>query len=53
MAKTKKKIKKKTIGVMTQSRGQMPPPTVADVVKKKKNDRKAVKDKLRKGDYDV
>jgi hypothetical protein len=47
------KKKRKTIGVMSQSRGTMPPPTVADVVKKKKNDRKKVKDKLRKGDYDV
>lgn len=47
------KKKKRTIGVMTQSRGQMPPPTVADVIRKKKNDRKKVKDKLRKGDYDV
>jgi hypothetical protein len=54
MAKTKKKKnKRKTIGVMTQSRGTMPPPQRADVVKKKKNDRKQVKDKLRKGDYDV
>jgi hypothetical protein len=52
MAKTKKRTKKKTIGVMTQSRGTMPPPTVADVVKKKKNNRKEVKDKIRKGDYD-
>jgi hypothetical protein len=52
MSKTKKK-KKRTIGVMTQSRGVMPPPQRADVVKKKKNDRKAVRDKLRKGDYDV
>lgn len=49
----KKKNKKQTIGVMTQSRGSMPPPTVADVVKKKKNDRKNVKQKLKKGDYDV
>jgi hypothetical protein len=47
------KKKRKTIGVMSQSRGTMPPPTMADVVKKKKNDRKKVKDKLRKGDYDV
>ena len=53
MAKKKKKNKRNTIGVMTQSRGVMPPPTVADVVKKRKNDRKKVKDKLRKGDYDV
>jgi hypothetical protein len=51
MSKTKKKNKKKTIGVMTQSRGTMPPPTVADVVKKKKNDRKAIRNKIRKGDY--
>jgi len=52
MAK-KKKNKRKTIGVMTQSRGTMPPPTVADVVKKRKNDRKKVKEKLKRGDYDI
>lgn len=49
MTKTKKR---KTIGQMTQSRGVMPPPTVADVVKKGRNDRKDVKQKLRRGDYD-
>ena len=38
---------------MTRSRGVMPPPTVKDAVKKKKNDRKKVRDKIRKGDYDV
>ncbi|MFX5502366.1 hypothetical protein ACM5ME_20525 [Bacillus subtilis] len=31
-----KKKKKKTIGVMTQSRGQMPPPVRADKPKKGK-----------------
>lgn len=49
----KKKKKRKTIGVMSQTRGVMPPPTVADTVKKKKNDRKRVKEKLKGGDYDV
>jgi hypothetical protein len=48
-----KKKQRKTIGKMSQSRGTMPPPTVADVVKKKKNDRKDVRQKLRRGDYDV
>ncbi len=52
MAK-KKKRKIKTISDMTGSRGVLPPPTIADVVKKKKNDRKEVKRKLRKGDYDI
>jgi hypothetical protein len=47
------KKKRSTIGKMSQTRGVMPPPTVADSVKKKKNDRKKVKDKLRKGEYDV
>jgi hypothetical protein len=47
------KKRKKTIGVMTQSRGTMPPPTKADTIKKKKNNRKRIKDKLRKGEYDV
>ena len=54
MAKKKsKKRNPKTISQMTGTRGMLPPPTVADVVKKKKNDRKDVKRKLRKGDYDV
>lgn len=54
MAKIKtKKSKRKTIGKMTQSRGIMPPPQRADVVRKKKNDRKDVKRKLKKGDYDI
>lgn len=48
-----KKTKKKRIGVMTQDRGIMPPPTVADVVKKKKNDRKKIKQKLKNGDYNI
>lgn len=47
-----KKNKKKTIGVMSQNRGVMPPPTIADVVKNKKNDRQRVKERLRKGYYD-
>lgn len=51
MTKTKTN-KRKTIGVMTQDRGVMPPPTVKDVVKKKLNDRKVVKRKLKSGDYD-
>lgn len=49
----KKKNKRKTIGVMTQSRGIMPSPTVVDVVKKRKNDRKKVKEKLKRGYYDI
>lgn len=48
-----KSKKRQTIGKMTQSRGVMPPPTVADVVRKKKNNRKEVRQRLRKGDYDV
>jgi hypothetical protein len=48
-----KKNKKQTIGVMTQSRGVLPPPQRADVVRKKKNDRRQVKQKLKNGDYDV
>ncbi|UUV47119.1 hypothetical protein [Bacillus phage vB_BanS-Thrax5] len=38
---------------MTQSRGTMPPPTRADENKKKKNHRRKVKQKLKRGDYDV
>lgn len=53
MLKSKKKSKRKTIGVMTQNRGAMPPPTVADENKRRKNDRKKVKERIRKGDYDV
>lgn len=49
----KKKVKRKTISQMTGTRRMLPPPTVSDVVKKKKNDRKDVKRKLRNGDYDV
>lgn len=37
---------------MTQSRGAMPPPQRADEVKNKKNDRRKVKQKLKRGDYD-
>ncbi|AKQ08366.1 hypothetical protein PQE66_gp051 [Bacillus phage PBC2] len=48
----KKKNKKKTIGVMTQNRGVQAPPTVADENKKKKNNRKRVKEDIRKGKYD-
>lgn len=48
------KIKqRKTIGVMTQSRGIMPPPTIVDVVKRKKNNRKEVRQNLRRGNYDA
>ena len=47
------KKKKRTISKITNTRGVMPHPTVADVVKKKKNDRKDVKQKLRNGNYDV
>lgn len=52
MARTNKD-KSKRIGVMTQNRGAMPPPQRADVVKKKANDRRKVKQKLKNGDYDV
>ena len=47
------KKKKRTISKITNTRGAMPPPTVKDEVKKKKNDRKNVKQKLRNGNYDV
>lgn len=49
---SKKKSKPKTISRMTGSRGAMPPPTVKDEIKKKKNDRHEVKRKLKRGDYD-
>jgi hypothetical protein len=50
---TKQKInKRKTIGALTQDRGQMPQPTRKDVVKKKLNDRKVVKRKLKSGEYE-
>lgn len=52
-SKLDRKNKKKTIGVMTQSRGVMPPPARADKVKKKENDRRKVKQKLKNGEYDV
>ncbi len=48
----KKKSKRKTIGKMSQTRGMMPPPTVKDVVKKKKSDRHEIKRKLKGGDYE-
>lgn len=48
----KKARKSKTISEMTGSRGTMPPPQRADIVKKKINDRKKVKQKLRNGDFD-
>lgn len=44
--------KRKTIGALTQDRGQMPQPTRKDVVKKKLNDRKVVKRKLKNGEYE-
>ena len=47
------KKKKRTISKITNTRGYMPPPTVKEEVKKKKNDRKNVKQKLRNGNYDV
>lgn len=49
----KKKHKRKTLGKMTQTRGTMPPPTVKDEDKRRKNKRKEVKRKLRSGDYEV
>lgn len=53
MQKNKRKKKRQTISQMTGTRGTIiAPPTVADVVKKKKNDRKDVKRKLKRGDYD-
>lgn len=48
----KKKRKRKTIGKMTQTRGVMPPPTKKVADKRKKNDRKKVKEDLRRGDHD-
>jgi len=48
MAKTKnKKHRRKTLSKITGTRGYMPPPTVVDIDKKKKNDRKNVKEKLK------
>ncbi|WP_180232336.1 hypothetical protein [Priestia megaterium] len=47
------KSKRKTIGKMSQTRGVMPPPTVVDVDKRKKKDRKQVKQQLRSGNYDA
>lgn len=38
---------------MTQNRGVMPSPTRADEDKRKKKDRKKVKEKLKQGDYDI
>lgn len=48
-----KKNKRKTIGVMTQDRGVMPPPQRADENKKHKSDRHETRRKLKNGDYDV
>lgn len=53
MAKKKKRKQPKTISQMTGTRGAMPPPTVVDVIKRKKNDRQKVKQKLKRGYYDV
>ena len=47
-----KKRNKNTISKMTQTRGAMPPPTVKDEIKKRKNDRKDTKRKLKQGNYD-
>jgi len=49
----RKRNKKKRIGVLTQNRGASVPPTRADENKKKKNHRRKVKQKLKRGDYDV
>ena len=48
----KKKGKRKTLGKMTQTRGVMPPPTKKVADKRKKKDRKKVKEKLKGGDYE-
>ena len=48
----KKKGKRKTLGKMTQTRGVMPPPTKKVEDKRKKKDRKKVKEKLRSGEFD-
>lgn len=48
-----KKNKKRTIGKITQTRGVMPPPQRADIIKNKVNDRRKVRQKLKRGDYDV
>ena len=48
-----KKKNKNTISKMTQTRGTMPPPTAKDEIKKKKNNRKDVKQKLKQGNYDA
>lgn len=52
MLNSKRKNKKQTIGVMTQSRGYLPPPQRADVVKKKKIDRHEIKQNLKRGIYE-
>ena len=38
---------------MTKDRGALPPPQRADMVKKKKNDRKQVRENLKRGNYDI
>lgn len=50
---SKKKKKRKTIGKITQTRGVMPPPTKKVADKRKKNDRKKVKERLKDGEQDV
>lgn len=51
MALKKKKNKKRTIGVMTQNRGVMPPPVRADLPKKGKGSYKRHQAK-KVGDYE-
>lgn len=54
MAKKRKK-KKRTLGAMSQTRvlWQRKPQTQVVPNKKRKNDRKRAKEKLKQGDYDV
>ncbi|MFS0905726.1 hypothetical protein AB3N02_22020 [Priestia aryabhattai] len=52
MSKRKRKKKRKTIGKMTQTRGEMPPPTKKVEDKRKKKDRKQIKEKLKGGDFE-
>lgn len=43
---------RKTLSALTGTRRVMPMPTVADKVKKKNNNRKKVKEQIKKGNYD-
>jgi len=55
MAKKKRKKKKRTLGAMSNSRvmWERKPQTQVVPNNKRKNDRKEVKAKLKRGDYDI